>query len=290
MPSSLAPTTPPDAALRQIVATCRADLLKYRSIVLASRRPIGIHQTRVALRRMRAALGLFKDAVRGPIEERLVRALSAEAKWLASECGPSRDLHVFMTETVEDPPPVLKRIANRLARLHLERARAALSDARFGAFDAQLMAFIEGPPSTVGRLDAFAREILDKHHNKVEARGRKIASLDGKRLHRLRIAIKKLRYASSFVAPAFKGPAFDSSRTKAYIEATTRLQGALGAMNDREVAGQILADIANAARPSEQVEPVLAKLAKQAASGNKRRRHKLERAWRKFEKAGRFWR
>ena len=51
-----------------------------------------------------------------------------------------------------------------------------------------------------------------------------------------------------------------------------------------------LADIANAARPSEKVGPLLAKLAKQAASGNKRRRRKLERAWRKFEKAGRFWR
>ncbi|MBV8392514.1 MAG: CHAD domain-containing protein [Alphaproteobacteria bacterium] len=285
MPRPIAPDTPPDAALRQIVATCRDDLLKNRTIVLESRRPVGIHQTRVALRRMRAALGLFKEAVRGPIEERLLRALAAEAQWLASECGPSRDLHVFMTETIEDAPPAVKRIANRLARIHLERARAALSDQRFGAFDAQLTAFIEVPAAKLGRLDAFAREMLDKRHSKVEQRGRKIEHLDGKRLHRLRIAIKKLRYASTFLAPAF-----DSRRAKAYIEATTRLQGALGAMNDREVAGQILADIANAARPSEKVGSALARLAKQAASGNKRRRRKLERAWRKFEKAGRFWR
>jgi len=110
--ATLAPDTPPDRALRQIVAECHADLLKYRAVVLASRRAIGIHQTRVALRRLRAALTLFRDAV-GPVEARLVRAMAAEAKWLAGECGPARDLHVFLTETVEDVPPLVKRIAAR---------------------------------------------------------------------------------------------------------------------------------------------------------------------------------
>jgi CHAD domain-containing protein len=290
VPRSLAPDTPPDAALRQILASCRDELLKNRAIVLKSRRPVGIHQTRVALRRMRAALGQFKGAVQGPAEERQVRGLAAEAKMLAAECGPSRDLYVFMTETIQEPPPLVKRVAARLAGLHLERARAALSDARFAAFEAQLDAFIEAPPSQAGQLGAFAREVLDKRHARVLRRGRRIESLDGEQLHELRIAIKKLRYAATFVTPALRGRGFDSNAAKAYIEATVRLQGALGAMNDREVAGQILAVIANADRPSEAVGPLLAKLAKQATSGNKRRRHRLERAWRKFEKAGRFWR
>jgi len=286
----LAPTTPPDQALRQIVATCHADLVKYRAAVLASRRPLGIHQTRVALRRLRAALGLFRGSVRGPIEERLVRALAAEAKWLAGECAPSRDLHVFLTETVDELPPIVKRIGNRLARLHLERARAALSGARFTEFDSQLTAFAEAPPATVGRLDTFGREMLDERHARVERRGHKLASLDGQRLHRLRIAIKKLRYAAMFLRPAFATSRFASRRAKAYIEATVRLQGALGALNDRAVAAGILADIARAARPTEKVERPLSKLAKQAASGEKRRRRKLAQAWKTFEKAERFWR
>src|SRR5260370_1793694 len=82
--AGLAPDTTPDVALRHIVAACHADLLKYRAVVLASRRPIGLHQTRVALRRLRAAFGLFKSAVDGPV----VRALSADAKRLASETPP----------------------------------------------------------------------------------------------------------------------------------------------------------------------------------------------------------
>ena len=148
MARSLAPETPPDAALRQIVAECRADLEKHRAIVLKSRRPVGIHQTRVALRRLRAAFSLFRGAVVGPTEATLMHSLSAEAKWLAGECAPARDLHVFLTETVSDVPPTVRRIANRLAKVHLERARTALTGARYNAFTGQLASFGQADGST----------------------------------------------------------------------------------------------------------------------------------------------
>ena len=74
MASPFAPDTSPDAALRRIVANGRDDLRKYRAIALASRRAVGIHQTRVALRRLRAAFGIFRV-----IGRRELTALSAEA-------------------------------------------------------------------------------------------------------------------------------------------------------------------------------------------------------------------
>lgn len=282
--------TAPDVALRLIVAGCRTDLVKYRAIVATSRRPIGIHQTRVALRRLRAAFSVFRDAVDGP----QVRALSAEARWLAGECAPARDLHVFLTETVSDVPPLVRRVGNRLAAAHLERARAALAGARFAAFDRQLSAFAKAPslsPSgTALRLDDFGRDVLEARHRKVIRRAHKLEQLDSERLHRLRIAIKKLRYAATYLWPAFASATFASKRAKAYIEATVRLQGALGALNDRAAAAQVVADLALAARPSEDVTLPLKALAKQAASGGKRRRRRLERAWKDFRKAERFWR
>jgi CHAD domain-containing protein len=289
--TTLAPDTPPDRALRQIVAECHAELLKYRAVVLASRRPIGIHQTRVALRRLRAALTLFRDAI-GPVEARLVRAMAAEARWLAGECGPARDLHVFLTETVEDVPPLVKRVAARLAGTHLERARTALSGARYDAFDGQLTAFVEEtlPNGGSRRLDAFGSNLLERRHAKVVQRGRHLSKLKEKDLHRLRIAIKKQRYAATFLRPAFARSPFASRAAKAYIEATVRLQGALGALNDRAVAAQMLDDIAVVARPSEDVTRLLRQLAKQSESGEKRRRDRLERAWKQFRKAGCFWR
>lgn len=279
--NGLSPDTAPDVALRLIVAHCHADLSKYRTVVLQSRRAIGIHQTRVAFRRMRAAFSVFRGAENGPT----IRSLSAEAKWLAGECAPARDLHVFLTEAVEEVPPAVSRIAARLAAVHLQRARAALSGARFNTFDQQLVAFAAHPPSGRNtRLEDFGREVLEKRHRKVERRGRGLEELDAEDLHQLRIAIKKQRYAATFLQPAFA-----SKAAKPYIEATVRLQGALGALNDRAVAAQILADIATATRPTEDVAGPLKVLAKQAAGGDKRRRRKLERAWKDFKKTERFW-
>jgi CHAD domain-containing protein len=292
MARPFAPDTAPDAALRQIVAACRADLLKHRATVLAGRRPTGIHQTRVALRRLRAALSLFRGAAELPEVERQMRALSAEAKWLAGECAPARDLHVFLTETVEEVPPLVRRIANRLMKAHFERARAALSGARFAALDRQLAEFAaasQQAPAGIG-LQAFGRAVLDHRHARVEHRARKFGTLHGERLHRLRIAIKKLRYAATFLAPSFAKDRFAAKSAKTYIEATVRLQGALGSLNDRTVAAHVMADIAMAALPAEDVERALRKLAKQAASGAKRRRRRLQRAWKGFKQAERFWR
>lgn len=274
------PDTEPAVALRLIVAACRVDLAKYRAITLQSRRAIGIHQTRVALRRLRAAFTIFRPAVGGP----RVRSLSAEAKWLAGECAPARDLHVFLTESVEQVPPPVKRIAARLAAAHLQRARAALSGARYAAFDRDLAAFAAERHAAVGRLDEFGRRVLESRHAKVLRRGRALGKLDEERLHRLRIAIKKLRYAATYLAPAFA-----SADAKPYIDVTVRLQGALGALNDRAAARQMLADLATAARPTEDIARPLKVLARQAASGGKRRRRRLERAWKEFRKAGRFW-
>ncbi|MDO8975594.1 CHAD domain-containing protein [Reyranella sp.] len=272
-------------ALRTIAASCRADLSKYRNIVLQSRRPIGIHQARVALRRLRAAFSVFRPAVDNPE----VRALSAEARWLAGECGPARDLHVFLTESVTGVSPVVKRVGARLAASHLERARAALGSARYEAFDQRLAAFAAEPASMDDRgalrLDEFGRHVLDTRHSKVVRRGRLLDKLSEEQLHRLRIGIKKLRYAAIYLSPAFASPV-----AKPYIEATVRLQGALGALNDRATAARMLADIATASRPSEDTASALKVLARQASSGEKRRRRKLERTWKEFRKVERFWR
>lgn len=288
--AALAPDTAPELALRRIAAQCRHEMLKHRKIVLLSRRAAGIHQTRVALRRMRAAFSLFRGSASSAAGAREMQALGAEARWLARELAPARDLHVFLTETVHDVPREVMRVAQRLARAHLDRARTALASERFATFDTMLASFIDHEPAAPGgQLGTFGAAVLQARHEKVRKRGRKVASLDGKRLHRLRIAIKKLRYASEFLQPAFAQPPFDSRRAKPYIEATARLQGALGTLNDHAVADQILASLTAASRLSETIDKALAKLGKQAKAGDKRRREKLQRAWKKFEKVERFW-
>jgi triphosphatase len=285
----------PDAALRRIVAACHTDIEKYRAVVLANRRPIGIHQTRVALRRLRAAFGLLGAAS----DDSDVTSLSAEARWIAGELAPARDLHVFLTETaprdadgVEQPIP---RIGRRLALERHQRARQALSGPRYDDFAARLrkMATAAPQPSPATLLQ-YGAEAMTARHDKVHRRGERINHLGEKRLHKLRIAVKKLRYAAMFLKPVYSAPrsgsGFDKTAVKAYIEATARLQGVLGSLNDKAVAAEVSAAIAQAARPSEKVDKPLARIAKEAKQANKRDHKKLARAWKAFRELEPFWR
>jgi protease-4 len=74
----------------------------------------------------------------------------------------------------------------------------------------------------------------------------------------------------------------DASFTPAHRE---ELTGLMNGLYD-----SMLADIAVAAQPAEDVARPLRKLAKQAAAGVKHRRRRLQRAWETFRKAERFWR
>ena len=120
-----------------IAAECQADLAevsRHRAGRAAGRSASTRRGWRCAACARR--FSLFRGAVDGP---RGRARSSAEAKWLAGECAPARDLHVFLTETVTDVPPVVKRVAaGRLARSHCERARAALAARATTAFDRQL--------------------------------------------------------------------------------------------------------------------------------------------------------
>ena len=60
--------------------------------VLDRRLPDGIHQMRVALRRLRAALSLFKESM--PADDR--KRLRSQAGALAKTLGPARELDVLV--------------------------------------------------------------------------------------------------------------------------------------------------------------------------------------------------
>jgi CHAD domain-containing protein len=271
-----------DAVLRHAVAGCRVALVKHRAAVLATRRSTSVHQSRVVLRRLRAALGLLGD-VNGDTELPL---LAAEARWLAGECAPSRDLHVFLKETVADHPRPILRIGARLASDHLSRARAALGGERYAAFDRKLAHVALGASAQAGPdLKAFGQAALDAQYAKVRRRGRKLSSLKASELHRLRIAVKKLRYAEDFLQPGF-----NSKSARAYIQATARLQDVLGVLHDRAVAPELMSTIAAAARPSDEANRPLKRLAKQLKTGEQRDKGHLKRAWKSFRKAEPFWR
>ncbi|MGH8772251.1 MAG: CHAD domain-containing protein, partial [Burkholderiales bacterium] len=101
------------------------------------------------------------------------------------------------------------------------------------------------------------------------------AELDSAGRHRLRIAVKKLRYAAEFFASLFA-----KKRAQKYIASLMALQDVLGTLNDAAVAGRLLASLPNAPEASGMVRAFT--VAKAQMSG-------LEPAWENWSHAKTFW-
>lgn len=277
----LSPTMTVAEAFRLLMSECRAEISRQRTLLLTSDDPEGIHQTRVALRQVRAILMLFGNVVDDP----RLRTIDDEARSLARECGPARELHVFLLETAPDAPAEVARVGRELASRHLLRARRALSGEAFAKFEADLRELISSLSRVTDEtLSTFVRHELDGCSRRVRRRGRALRSLSTSGLHRLRIAAKRLRYAATFLAPIF--PACEAVE---YIQVVEALQDALGKLNDRTVGKRVLSDITAETRLSKPARTRCKRLAKHLAGGKKRDRRRIERAWKAFKKAEPFW-
>src|SRR3569833_1663867 len=81
---------------RAIAYSCLHHLAANRAAVLAGD-PEGVHQMRVGLRRLRAALSLFKTLI-GGLE---LEGVKKDLKWLSGELTDARDFDVFLRKTVK---------------------------------------------------------------------------------------------------------------------------------------------------------------------------------------------
>ena len=291
---------------RRSLASCHADLLTARLSVLSTRDPAGIHGVRVALRRLRAALKLFETA----LPRDIAPALRRDAKQLADNCGPTRDLDVFLAGTMAELESfladrsdmsaelrALRAAALRLRRARHDAVRDVLQGEVFAVFEVRLGELLAGATRRVpGGTEtgpsptpaAFAHHALQRRHRKLRRSLKRLGDLDANQRHAVRLQVKRQRYAATFLADLF-----DPKAANAYIRSATNLQEALGLANDRVVAARIVADIRSSARTAGRLDwitgvldGVLAARTQQHAGGDRC----VRRAARRFVKAARFWR
>ena len=86
----------------------------------------------------------------------------------------------------------------------------------------------------------FATHLLGKRQRKALKRGQQFEQLSAEERHRLRIALKKLRYATEFFEALYP-----KKHTKPYLAALKDLQDGLGHLNDVAVAQRLAASSAN---------------------------------------------
>ncbi len=229
-------------AARAILNSAAAHAAANLQLIAASGVPESIHQGRVALRRLRAALVLLKDAI--PADKR--HHLRREAGWLAGALGAARDLDVLSLGALaacQPPEEIAPGFAGLKRRVAAERRRAR-SEARTVSASprAQLLlldlaetAGALGPQAEAPELKALAAGALQKRYEKVLGAGEGIDTMDVEARHELRLALKKLRYAADFFSSLFPQKA-----VKRELKALARLQDALGAFNDAAVAPILL--------------------------------------------------
>ncbi len=287
------------AAFGAIVRATLDHLQANETGMLAGKDPEYLHQMRVALRRMRSAFRVFGPAY----PEEATAPIVADIRWLAGALGPARDWDVYAGETL---PQFAGRIRERTARAAVERAaerrrrganRAAcraVESVRYRRFILSLGAWLaadgwargaddaapRGRAKSVGR---FASATLERRHSRARKRGRKLAAQGPAERHRLRIAIKKLRYAGDFFSGLYaKEPA------RRMLRRLSSLQDILGAMNDAAQAERMTAECGARLRGG-----AGAAAGRALAAWNRSRvpalQRKLKRAWLAFRAQKRFW-
>ncbi len=126
-PVALDPAMSVEAALERIGRRCLTHLLANEQAALTGE-PEGIHQMRVAIRRLRSAL----LALKRPLQKKHYRWASEQLRWLAQTLAPVRNLDVFAASLVR---PVTQTLSTgldfeRIIDASERRRRAALDHAK----------------------------------------------------------------------------------------------------------------------------------------------------------------
>lgn len=248
---ALDPDAPVDRAIGPVVRACLDHWTANQAAAADGRDTEGVHQLRVGLRRLRSAMSLWH----GVVPEAQRQWIDAEADAVLAALGPARDLDVFLAE-VAGPVAAARPQRDGLAALidaaGAARARAyqgvaeALAAPRYTSFVLRLglwleeRAWREGGTATEEvwlqrPLVALADAVLAGRHKTVLKRGRGFETLSAQGRHRLRIAVKKLRYATEFFAGLYRG-----KRRKPYQRDLAAFQDRLGRLNDIAVAESLI--------------------------------------------------
>jgi len=268
---------------------------------LVDRRPVGptaptvddVHRMRIAMRRLRVALRLFRRML-----PRAAKDFRKDLRVFARALGGVRDVDVhaetFRSFAQTIPAESLAELGGYELHLRRERAEArAKMDERFGdqRYDDLLAGFaalLENAPSAGARrrwrsfkVSEGVDKYLKKSLKRVLKLGREVgAEAHDKDLHRLRIRAKRLRYELEFFAFAYK------SLGKGAAEAKV-LQDLLGEHQDACTAAGRLTRYARALRKhgGGQMPAALVRLAESERQKARDVRQSFPAEWRRFERS-----
>lgn len=288
-----------DDAMTLIFESCYAQWLANHAAAFDGRDPEGVHQMRVALRRLRSAFSIFRNLI--PASQ--VDWLRAGAKATINGLGPARDWDVFQSDLLapllaarpDDPDlAALSARAKTKGRASYRAARKMLQSPDYTRFALCFGRWLEQRvwrESDEAKQEAlrarpiarFARHLLNKRHKRALAGGHNLAELPVEERHKLRITLKKLRYAIEFFDTLF-----DKAAVKPFLASVKGLQDDFGHLNDVAVAETLLDTLL--ARPGKQdLRRSVGMVIGWHASGVDAAEPSLLKHWQNFKTTPAFW-
>jgi triphosphatase len=239
-------------SFRTIARACLEHLMLNERCLLITQAGEAIHQMRVAMRRLRSAIKVFKDVTAGPE----LAEVKGDLRWLLAHLGPARDAEVFLSEIVDPVLAAHPDDAGLIAlRAHWRRDReaklaaaiAAVNSRRYAAMILNLGRWVEtgdwqahshgGARRRLAEpVTAFAARRVGKAVRRLlKEGGETLSRLSPENRHAVRIRGKQVRYAGEFFASLVP-----RKTTKLYLAELSQLQDVLGQLNDIAVAGSKL--------------------------------------------------
>lgn len=221
-------TSAASKGLQAILTSCFRQFRLNEAIVLKRRNPEALHHSRVAIRRLRSAISLFK-----PLLGDEARRLSGEFRWLAGVLGDARNIDVLLAKAKKGDLGERLRQERELTyddvadALESSRARALMLD-----FSEWLETgdYLVGPANDI-TIETHASAALDKMRKKLKKHGRDLAHVDDEHRHEARKDAKKLRCAAEFFRSIYSDDK-GQRRHGRFIKAMEELQDRLGELND----------------------------------------------------------
>jgi CHAD domain-containing protein len=212
-----------------------------------------IHDTRVAIRRVRSTLRVFAKL----LDHAGASALESDLKWFAALLGEVRDCQVQrrrFDEALDRLPdelilgPVRSDVRNTLLGVERPargRVTEAMDSARHLGMMAELRRWQTEPPLEAGFGEEALRKCFKKARRKADRRlVAAVGATDDDALHSARKAAKRARYAGELLSSV-------QPRAGRKAKAYKKVQGALGDHQDTVVARDVLRRMAAGTGPSQ---------------------------------------
>ena len=278
-------------SFRQIVNAGLGHLLANQAAGLAGDAE-GVHQMRIAIRRLRAALALFQPL----LEPHATALFEDELRRIGRVFGKARDWDVFCLQIL--PDVLVSEHGTGWRDLLLEPATAAREAAherftgeiRSPAFTRLVLGLaswaeemrVPVNPKPWCPIEDLGSALLDRMAAKVARRGRQIRHRSETELHALRKSLKKLRYGIDFLRPVLQ-----PAPLKSYLHDCKKLQKTLGDINDTVTATVLAERLVKGKRLD--LAPAVGALAEQLDRRRNDALDHLAKRWNAFSDQPRFW-